>query len=285
MRKLISKLFGGRPAIGPATVIPQSSVASPAALPEVNHFDIGLKDAGFDGWYRVESGELYEGFAIGVDDVVVDVGCGEGGCALFCANRGAHVIVADIDAAKVAASVQRLADTPARLVQGVVSDANPLLLEDGIASRIISMEVMEHVDDPAQFLRELARIGKPGAQYLLTVPDPVAEQLQVGLAPEVYFQKPNHVRIIQRDEFAKLVTDAGLVIERQGSYGFYWSLWWLFFWVCKVDLSNPQHPLLNSWTRTWEALLDSPQGNQVRKSMNDLMPKCQVIIARKPGKQ
>jgi SAM-dependent methyltransferase len=280
MRKLINRLLGGRRAMQGKAIVPQ--VAAAPRVPEANHFDIGLKDAGYDGWYRVDSGELYEGFAIRAEDVVVDVGCGDGGCALFCANRGAHVIVADIDAAKVAATTQRLSGTPAREVQGVVSDANPLLLPDGVASKIISMEVLEHVDDPAQFLRELVRIGKPGAQYLLTVPDPVAEQLQVGLAPEVYFQKPNHVRIIQRDQFEQLVADAGLVIERHSYYGFYWSLWWLFFWVCKVDLADPQHPLLNSWTRTWEALLGSPQGSLVRQRMNALMPKCQAIVARKP---
>jgi SAM-dependent methyltransferase len=167
-------------------------------------------------------------------------------------------------------------------VQGVVSDANPLLLPDGVASKIISMEVLEHVDDPAQFLRELVRIGKPGAQYLLTVPDPVAEQLQVGLAPEVYFQKPNHVRIIQRDEFEKMVTDAGLVVERHEYCGFYWSVWWLFFWICKVDLNNASHPLLDNWAKTWEALMDTPNGEHVRRALNDLMPKSQVVIARKP---
>ncbi|PRC93967.1 class I SAM-dependent methyltransferase [Solimicrobium silvestre] len=284
MQKIFNKFFSRKQTtqLTPPISNELQKLAVPASgALEANPFEIGLKDAGHDGWYRVESGELYAGFLIDADDVVVDVGCGDGGSALFCANRGAHVIFADIDPDKVAATTHRLAGTPARCIQGVVSDANPLLLGDGVASKVISMEVLEHVDDTAQFLSELVRIGKPGAQYLITVPDPVAEQLQVGLAPDVYFQKPNHVRIIQRDEFEKMVTDAGLVIESHSYYGFYWSIWWMFFWVCKVDLSNPQHPLLNSWARTWEALSDQPMGDQLRKSMNALMPKTQVIVARK----
>jgi len=163
-----------------------------------------------------------------------------------------------------------------------VGDANPLLLEDGIASRVICMEVLEHVDDTAQFLNELARVGKSGAHYLLSVPDPVQETLQKGVAPASYFEKPNHIRIIPRDEFEKMVTDAGLVVERHEYYGFYWSVWWLFFWICKVDLNNASHPLLDNWAKTWEALMDTPNGEHVRQALNDFMPKSQVIIARKP---
>jgi 2-polyprenyl-3-methyl-5-hydroxy-6-metoxy-1,4-benzoquinol methylase len=261
---------------------PVVAEAMPAPAIRINPFDIGLKDAARDGWYCEAKGEVYPGFPVDAEDVVVDVGCGDGGCSLFCANRGAHVIAVDIDAAKIAATTERLATTPARLVQGLVSDANPILLNDGTATKVISMEVIEHVDDPAQFLSELVRIGKPGAQYLLAVPDPSSEQMQVGVAAASYFQKPNHVRIIQRGEFEKLVTDAGLIIESHTYYSFYWSLWMLFFWICEVDLWTPEHPLLDSWTRTWSALLDSPHGEQVRKSLNLVMPKSQVIVARKP---
>lgn len=287
MRKFIKSLFR-LIGIGKTDIVvpvmppsPAISVASADAVP-IDSFHIGLRDALASGWYLQESDELYRGFAISAEDVVLDVGCGDGGNSLFCAFRGAHVIVADIDAHKVESTRQRLADTPARMVQGVVSDANPLLLEDGIASKVISMEVLEHVDDPAQFLSELVRVGKPGAQYLLSVPDPVQEHLQKKVAPASHFEKPNHIRIIERAEFEKMVTDAGLVIESHEYYGFYWSVWWLFFWVCKVDLSNARHPLLDSWAKTWEILMDSSNGEHVRSTLNDFMPKSQVIIARKP---
>jgi len=285
MRDMFKKFFGVRERetaipVTPAPATPSISVPVPAA--ETDSFHIGLRDALASGWYLHNSSELYRGFFISAEDVVLDIGCGDGGNSLFCANHGAHVIVADIDADKVESTIQRLAQTPARLVQGVVGDANPLLLEDGIASKVICMEVLEHVDDTAQFLSELARVGKSGAHYLLSVPDPVQETLQKGVAPASYFEKPNHIRIIQRDEFEKMVTDAGLVVERHEYYGFYWSVWWLFFWICKVDLSNASHPLLDNWAKTWEALMDTPNGEHVRQALNDFMPKSQVIIARKP---
>lgn len=282
MRDMIRRLFGFVERDGVAQIAPVVAPACPAPAARVDSFPIGLRDATASGWYLQESNELYRGFAIKAEDVVVDAGCGDGGNSLFCGYRGAHVIVADIDAEKVAFTRQRLADTPARIVQGVVGDANPLMLESGIASKVICMEVLEHVDDPAQFLSELVRIGKAGSQYLLSVPDPVQEQLQKKVAPASHFEKPNHIRIIQRDEFEKMVTDAGLIVERHDYYSFYWSIWWLFFWICKVDLNKPEHPLLDSWAKTWELLMDSPNGERVRQALNEFMPKSQIILARKP---
>jgi SAM-dependent methyltransferase len=284
MRDMIKRLFGIARQDAAVQVMAVAE-AAPVPAPPVTVYDsfsVGLSDALSSGWYLQESDELYRGFVISAEDVVLDAGCGDGGSSLFCGHRGAHVIVADIDPGKVEFTKQRLADTPARIVQGLVGDANPLLLEDGVASKVICMEVLEHVDDPAQFLSELVRVGKAGAHYLLSVPDPVQEHMQKKVAPASHFEKPNHIRIIERDQFEKMVTDAGLIVERHEYYAFYWSVWWLFFWVCKVDLSNPQHPLLNSWAKTWKLLMNSPNGEQVRQALSDFMPKSQIIVARKP---
>ncbi|AIY42853.1 SAM-dependent methyltransferase [Collimonas arenae] len=285
MRDMIRKFFGiaRNDALAPIVPIaPVIEIVPAAPVAPADSFHVGLRDALASGWYLQESDELYRGFVINAEDIVLDIGCGDGGNSLFCGHRGAHVIVADIDADKVEFTRQRLTETPARIVQCVVSDANPLPLESGTASKVVCMEVLEHVDDPVQFLSELVRVGQQGSHYLLSVPDPVQENLQKQVAPASHFEKPNHIRIIQRDEFEKMVTDAGLVIERHEYYGFYWSVWWLLFWVCKVDLSNPRHPLLESWAKTWEILMDSPNGEHVRSALNDFMPKSQIIVARKP---
>jgi SAM-dependent methyltransferase len=258
----------------------KSPVRSQAA--EIFLNDLGLRDAAAAGGFNFHTGELRPGFAITAEDVVLDVGCGEGIESLFCARQGAHVIYADSDPDQVAIAGRRLAGAGARALTPVVSDTNPLPLPDGIASRVIAAEVIEHVDDPAQFLSELVRAGRPGALYLLAVPDPAAEELQRGLAAPAHFQKPNHIRVIGRDEFARMITDAGLVIQQRGAYGFYQSIWWMFFWICKVDLSGG-HPLLDSWSQTWRALLDTPGSADVRRALNDVLPKSQYIVARKPG--
>lgn len=267
------------------TAVPHDSAGSaPAALNSVPEaeMDSTLMDTYLSGWFRHETGELFEGFMINPEDSILDIGCGDGPFAHFCAERGAEVIFADIDAAKVAAVGEMLKHSKARAILPLVTDAKPIPLADNRVSKVIAMEVLEHVEDPRDFMRELVRVAKPGCLFLLTVPDPVGENVQRTLAPPSYFEPPNHIRVFERTDFERLVVDAGLVIERRTSYGFYWSLWWFFFWACKQDLSPPWHPLLQSWTQTWNLLLSTPDGPRIKRALDDAMPKSQAIIARKP---
>lgn len=228
--------------------------------------------------------ELLGGFAIGPDDTFVDVGCGAGCASVFAADCGATVYAVDVDPIALAGVAQRMRGrNPHRPFRTLLSDANPLPLPDGLASRVVAQEVLEHVDDPRQFLSELVRIGQTDALYLLSVPDPVAEKVQKRLAPNAYWQKPNHLRIFEREQFAGLVADAGLRIEKRLSSSFFWSMWWILFWSGEGDLEcgSPGTPVLAHWNKTWAALLDTPNGPRIKQALDELMPKSQVILARK----
>jgi len=271
------KLFSSR--------MPQpDNLVKPPAPPVAETTDIQSilsMEESLSGWFDREAGDLLRGFSICREDVVLDIGCGDGGFTHFCAERCAEIYFADIDAEKIGTLAQTLVNSRAH-VHPIVTDANPIPLGDAVLDKIVAMEVLEHVDDPRQFMSELVRVGRPGALYLLTVPDAVAEHAQKLVAPGVYFEKPNHVRIFAREEFERLVLESGLLIEKKSFYGFYWSVWWFFFWACKHDLTAPWHPLLESWTRTWGQLLALPDGPRIKRALDDAMPKSQVIIARKP---
>jgi ubiquinone/menaquinone biosynthesis C-methylase UbiE len=243
--------------------------------------ELGLRDAAAGGWFVRDTGELFRGFAIRPEDVVVDVGCGDGGNARFCASLGASTTIVDISANALTRATALLKSEPG-VVTAIESDGDPLPLPTEFATRVICTEVLEHVDDPNKFLAELARIGKPGAKYLLSVPDPVAEEIQKHVAPEASFKKPNHIRIIEREEFSSLVTTAGLMVEKRDFQGFFWAMWWTLIWPLKLDIANPRHPLLDNWLNTWNALLDSPDGVKIKELLDHVMPKSQIIIARKP---
>jgi 2-polyprenyl-3-methyl-5-hydroxy-6-metoxy-1,4-benzoquinol methylase len=261
----------------------------------VDSRDCGLVDAVQSGWYQSESNELFKGFAISAADSVLDVGCGAGGASLFSANRGAHVVFTDVVAEKIESLKARVAQTPARQFEGFVSDSIPLPVADASMSRVISMEVLEHVEDPAAFLRELVRVGQPGALYLLAVPDPVGENIQKGFAPEYYFERPNHIHIFEREEFGRLVTDAGLEIVRRDSFGFFWTFWMFLYWSVAKQVGGelqgtshdvvqpPYPPILNDWAKLWHQVIKMPEAAPMKQALDQLLPKSQVIIARKPA--
>lgn len=261
----------------------------------VDSRDCGLVDAVQSGWYQSDSNELFKGFPISASDSVLDVGCGAGGATLFCANRGARVVFTDVVAEKIEALRARVAQTQARQSEGFVSDSLPLPVADASMSRVISMEVLEHVEDPAAFLRELTRVGQPGALYLLAVPDPVGENMQKGFAPSYYFERPNHIHIFTREEFGCLVTDAGLEIVSRDSFGFFWTFWMFLYWSLAkhagMELEGTSHdvvqppypPLLNDWAKLWHQVIKMPEAAPMKQALDQLLPKSQVIIARKPA--
>ncbi|WP_213937732.1 class I SAM-dependent methyltransferase [Pseudomonas sp. dw_612] len=267
---------------------------APVPVASVSPRDVGLHDAVLDGWFLNDSGELLKGFAITADDTLLDVGCGEGVASLFAVRQGASVIFTDSEHDKVrdlARQVEAQSDKPNL---GLVSNSLPLPLADGCASKVVCMEVLEHIDQPEPFMAELVRMGRPGALYLLSVPAPVGEHLQKGIAPASYFQSPNHVQIFTPERFAAMVEGAGLVIEHRQATGFFWVMGMIFFWASERaagrELSGavrdriqaPYPPLMESWAKTWQDLLAQPNGLAIKQMLDQFMPKSQVIIARKP---
>lgn len=255
----------------------------------------GLIDAVKGGWFRNDSHELFKGFPISPEDVVLDLGCGAGGATLFCARQGASVIFTDSEAAKVEEVAAKVTQTNARESRGIVSDSLPLPLPDATASRIVALEVLEHVEQPDAILAELCRVGQPGALYFLSVPAQQSEELQRGIAPLGHFRSPNHINVFSAEAFASAVQGAGLEIVARHSYGFFWTLWMMIYWTTgKTEgrsfdgathdlLAPPYSPLLEEWARLWLKTISLPGGELLREKLDAALPKTQIILARKPG--
>lgn len=244
--------------------------------------EVGMLDALRAGWHNNENGELFSGFKISANDTVLDVGCGLGNNLNFCAQFAAKVIGVDIDPSRVQATEELLKRSGVKGFSVLTSDGNPLPLESNIADKIVCTEVIEHVDDPLISLRELVRVGKPGALYMLSVPGQLSEEILKKLAPAVCFQKPNHIRVFGEKDFRNLVEAAGLVVEKHEFYSFYWAVWHAMIWKCDVDYDNGTHPVLENWARTWEGLMALPGGKACIEALDHALHKSQVIIARKP---
>ena len=251
----------------------------------------GLLDAVRRGWYQLETGEIFGGFKVTREDVVLDVGCGEGNAVLFCAKQGAHVVFSDVDAAKIEALKEKVRQSPARKIECFVSDSVSLPLPDGYATKILSTEMLEHTVNPEKVLAELFRVGQTGAQYLITVPDSRSEMLQKPVAHPFYFLEPNHIQIFTKEEFIRLVENAGLKVERYDTWGFYWTVFMSLFWIVNshedfdgalLDLIKPPyHPVLQNWSNTWAGLMKLKGADKLMESFDSFLPKTQVIIARK----
>lgn len=274
------------------------NVLSPDIPDKIDSLFAGLIDAEKSGWFQEKTNEFFRGFPVSPEDTVLDVGCGKGDATVFCAKCGANVIYADIEADEVARVSERLAQMEGiGETLGLVGDSNPLKLDDQAVSRIMCIEVLEHVDDPRQVIAEMVRVGKPGALYLLTVPGTESEYIQKKFAPEWYFQKPNHIRIFSRQDFEELVKDSGLVIQSYDTTGFFWVTWMSIYWatmaasgeeasgddaVAHKKIEPPFDESLNRWAALWVKLILTPEGLAFKREMDKLLPRNQIIIAQKP---
>jgi 2-polyprenyl-3-methyl-5-hydroxy-6-metoxy-1,4-benzoquinol methylase len=101
--------------------------------------------------------------ARGAGGVLADVGCGSGDLGREVQGRFDTVI--GIDAVRYDGLPSHVTFVRADL------DAAPLPLEDASVDVAAAVEVIEHLENPRAFMRELARITRPGGWIVVTTPN------------------------------------------------------------------------------------------------------------------
>ena len=254
---------------------------------------VGLRDDVLAGFYRNDTQEVFPGVHLGAEDVLVDVGCGSGGVLEFCQRYAGKIFALDIDAEALSAVRSRTLFADAENISFVSASAEQLPITTGTATKVLCLEVLEHVDDPELVLAELFRIGRPGCIYLISVPGQFSESMMQKVAPREMFEKPHHIRIFSQTEFSSLVERSGLTILTESGSGAFSTLFVAMYWQKfgtqpgqSFEAVNPEishhDPLLQDWAKAWNYLLDLPNGEDIKAMFDTLIPKSQIIVAVKP---
>ena len=138
------------------------------AQPEDEYFDLMASVAEAHWWYRGRRAlvrqQLRRRFRRG--SVALDVGCGTSETLDVLRSLGAGAAVGtDLSEAAL-----RYAGRRRPRPDVVRSLAEHLPIRDGSIGCLVSMDVIEHLDDDVLALREYVRVLEPGAVVLLTVP-------------------------------------------------------------------------------------------------------------------
>jgi SAM-dependent methyltransferase len=96
---------------------------------------------------------------------VLDLGAGLGGLSEQMVRRGARVVGIEPGAAWRRLASRRVAAWPECAIIGAVGEALPLA--DNSIDVVMSLQVLEHVQHPAQVIREVFRVLKPGGYALI----------------------------------------------------------------------------------------------------------------------
>jgi 2-polyprenyl-6-hydroxyphenyl methylase / 3-demethylubiquinone-9 3-methyltransferase len=149
----------------------------------------------------------------------LDIGCGAGLVSEPLARLGAAVTAIDAAAENIAVA-RAHADAMALAIDYRAGGVEAL--DEPAYDLIVSLEVIEHVTDPALFLRHVARLLRPDGLLVLSTPNRTAlSRLMVVTLAEGTGQIPRGThdwsRFLTPDELTSLLGAQGLhVIDRRG---------------------------------------------------------------------
>jgi 2-polyprenyl-3-methyl-5-hydroxy-6-metoxy-1,4-benzoquinol methylase len=143
---------------------------------------------------------------------VLDVGCGTGGLAARLAARWPRYVGVD--------AVRHAGLDPACEFHAVDLDAEALPLPDDAVDLTVSVETIEHLENPRRFVRELARVTGPGGMVIVTTPNQLSALSLLCLLTRgrfVAFQDvdyPAHVTALLESDLRRIAGESGLTDVR-----------------------------------------------------------------------
>ncbi|NKY44600.1 class I SAM-dependent methyltransferase [Nocardia cerradoensis] len=134
---------------------------------------------------------------------VLEAGSGEGYGANMIADVATRVIGLDYDTSAV--EHVRAAYPRVEMIQGNLAD---LPLDDASVDVVVNFQVIEHLWDQGQFLRECLRVLRPGGQLLISTPNRIT--FSPGRDTPL---NPFHTRELNAAELAELLEQAGFRVD------------------------------------------------------------------------
>jgi SAM-dependent methyltransferase len=234
----------------------------------------------------------YEKLGLRPGDLFLDAGAGFGRHAFQAARLGARVVALDYAADEVlgtqatfGAMIEAGEIAGSDFVGGLRGDATKLPFADETFDRVVTSEVLEHIQDDVAAIAELARVLKPGGTLGVTVPSWWPEKINWMLSDEYHAPKSvgGHVRIYSLTELKAKLRSAGVeVFGSHHAHALHSPYWWL---KCAVGPRNDDHRAVTAY-RTfleWDIMNQPRSVALAERVLSPMLGKSAVVYARKPG--
>ena len=221
---------------------------------------------------------------------MLDAGAGFGRHAFALARDGANVVALDYTLGEVEATratfaaMSEAGEIPEeRFVGGLRGDATRLPFADSSFDRVITSEVLEHIEADTTAINEFARVLKPGGTFAATVPTWLPEKINWMLSDEYHAPKSvgGHVRIYSATELKAKLRSAGLTVTgSHHAHALHSPYWWL---KCAVGVRRDDHRLVEAYRRMleWEIVKQPRALKVVERAASPLLGKSYIVYAHK----
>ena len=225
-------------------------------------------------------------------DLVLDAGAGFGRHAFELTRRGADVVALDYAHGEVVATCNTFAamaaagEIDARRVVGVLrGDATRLPFADGAFDRVITSEVLEHIQADTDAIAELHRVLKPGGTFAATVPARLPETINWMLSDEYHAPKSvgGHVRIYSATELKAKLRSAGLeVTGSHHAHALHSPYWWL---KCAVGPRREDSKAVNAYKKflEWDIISGPRSTRLAERVLSPVLGKSLAVYGTKPA--
>lgn len=169
---------------------------------------------------------------------MLDLGCGEGRHIfgvmekfpdLKCIGLDPHIESLD-KASEGLKFLESISNTKTNFLSG---SAYSLPFSNDSFDLVVCSEVLEHLHDYKDAIKEINRVLKPGGQFLASVPAEFPEKI-CWLLSEAYQNQPGgHLRIFKKNELIKEIAEHNFTFESsQRFHSIHSAYWWLrcLFW-------------------------------------------------------
>lgn len=230
---------------------------------------------------------------------ILDMGAGAGRHAFEAYRRGGDVIAFDMDAEELGrvrdlfVAMKKAGEAPEG-AEADVKEGNALSLPfaDGEFDRIVAAEVLEHIHEDVQAIRELVRVLRPGGTMAISVPRWLPEVINWKLSADYHHAEGGHIRIYTDHELIDKVTKAGrfndgtpgeaMIFEgKDYAHGLHAPYWWI---KCAVGVENDEHPAVKAYHKllVWEIMKQPTALKLAGKVLDPVIGKSMVLYFRKP---
>ena len=219
------------------------------------------------------------------NSLILDAGCGSGRHLRALAKLpDLKIIGIDRNGSDLNDALTALKNMPDALSDNYLvscADIKNLPFASASFDCVICSEVLEHIPEHENALKELVRILKPQGDLVVSVPRYFTEKICWLISTAYYNEEGGHVRIYKKKKLQKMLANQGVKCWKINyKHALHAPYWWL---KCLVGLKNEKNVFIRYYKKflEWD-IMSKPRSVRVMESiLNPLIGKSIVFYLKK----